>query len=94
MYVRGPLNHPKLLFIILPVFRNQPLDIHEQLELARYFGPLHKHATTPVPREPGLQEVHGQSPSSFIHYVCSNPHCVLSGVQRRREQATGPGGLL
>ncbi|KAF8529304.1 hypothetical protein BU17DRAFT_36868 [Hysterangium stoloniferum] len=39
-------------------FRNQAINIHEQLELARYFGPLHKHATTPVPREPGLEEVH------------------------------------
>ncbi|KAG1736370.1 hypothetical protein EDB19DRAFT_1721989 [Suillus lakei] len=39
-------------------FRDQELDIHEQLDLARHFGPLHKHATTPVPREPGLEEVH------------------------------------
>ncbi|KAI5121799.1 hypothetical protein M0805_009791 [Coniferiporia weirii] len=39
-------------------FRKQSLDIHEQLALARHFGPLHKHATTPVPREPGLEEVH------------------------------------
>jgi len=42
----------------LPVFRNQDIDIHQQLELARHFGPLHKHATTPIPREPGLEEVH------------------------------------
>ncbi|KAF8589365.1 TauD-domain-containing protein [Ramaria rubella] len=39
-------------------FRNQEINIHEQLELARYFGPLHTHPTTPVPREPGLEEVH------------------------------------
>ncbi|KAI0077089.1 alpha-ketoglutarate-dependent sulfonate dioxygenase [Panus rudis PR-1116 ss-1] len=39
-------------------FRDQEINIHEQLELARYWGPLHKHATTPVPREPGLEEVH------------------------------------
>ncbi|CCM01507.1 uncharacterized protein FIBRA_03563 [Fibroporia radiculosa] len=39
-------------------FRDQEISIHEQLELARHFGPLHKHATTPVPREPGLEEVH------------------------------------
>ncbi|KAM5537246.1 hypothetical protein V8D89_009179 [Ganoderma adspersum] len=39
-------------------FRDQELSIHEQLELARHFGPLHKHATTPIPREPGLEEVH------------------------------------
>jgi len=39
-------------------FRDQELDIHEQLELARHWGPLHKHATTPIPREPGLEEVH------------------------------------
>ncbi|KZT35795.1 TauD-domain-containing protein [Sistotremastrum suecicum HHB10207 ss-3] len=39
-------------------FRDQAINIHEQLELGRHFGPLHKHATTPVPKEPGLQEVH------------------------------------
>ncbi|KAI0833610.1 hypothetical protein BC628DRAFT_36102 [Trametes gibbosa] len=39
-------------------FRDQELDIHQQLDLARHWGPLHKHATTPVPREPGLEEVH------------------------------------
>ncbi|KDR78986.1 hypothetical protein GALMADRAFT_224236 [Galerina marginata CBS 339.88] len=38
-------------------FRDQEINIHEQLELARYFGPLHKHATTPIPRN-GLEEVH------------------------------------
>ena len=40
------------------VFRDQPINIHEQLELGRHFGPLHKHATTGVPIEPGLEEVH------------------------------------
>lgn len=43
----------------LPVFRDQKISIEEQLELARHYGPLHKHATTPVPRQPGLEEVHG-----------------------------------
>ncbi|KAF9565351.1 alpha-ketoglutarate-dependent sulfonate dioxygenase [Agrocybe pediades] len=38
-------------------FRDQEINIHEQLDLARYFGPLHKHATTPIPRI-GLEEVH------------------------------------
>lgn len=40
------------------ILRNQPIDIHKQLDLGRYFGPLHKHATTPVPRQEGLEEVH------------------------------------
>ncbi|KAI0277282.1 alpha-ketoglutarate-dependent sulfonate dioxygenase [Russula aff. rugulosa BPL654] len=39
-------------------FRNQNINIHEQLELARHWGPLHRHATTPIPKEPGLEEVH------------------------------------
>ncbi|KAI0067302.1 alpha-ketoglutarate-dependent sulfonate dioxygenase [Artomyces pyxidatus] len=39
-------------------FRDQEISIHEQLALTRYWGPLHKHATTPVPKEPGLEEVH------------------------------------
>ncbi|KAF5314818.1 hypothetical protein D9758_012152 [Tetrapyrgos nigripes] len=38
-------------------FRDQDLTIHEQLDLARHFGPLHKHATTPIPKN-GLEEVH------------------------------------
>lgn len=38
-------------------FRNQEINVHEQLDLARHFGPLHKHATTPIPRS-GLEEVH------------------------------------
>ncbi|KAG6900833.1 hypothetical protein C0993_000152 [Termitomyces sp. T159_Od127] len=39
------------------VFRDQEIDIHQQLDLARHFGPLHKHATTPIPKN-GLEEVH------------------------------------
>ncbi|KIJ62882.1 hypothetical protein HYDPIDRAFT_93514 [Hydnomerulius pinastri MD-312] len=39
-------------------FRDQELNVHEQLDIARHFGPLHKHATTPIPKEPGLEEVH------------------------------------
>ncbi|KAF5391557.1 hypothetical protein D9757_002512 [Collybiopsis confluens] len=38
-------------------FRDQEINIEEQLNLARHFGPLHKHATTPIPRN-GLEEVH------------------------------------
>ena len=43
-----------------PVFENQDIAIEEQLELARHFGPLHKHATTAVPAKAGLDEVHGK----------------------------------
>ncbi|KAF8658233.1 hypothetical protein AX14_007736 [Amanita brunnescens Koide BX004] len=39
-------------------FRDQELSIHDQLDLARHFGPRHKHASTPIPKEPGLEEVH------------------------------------
>ncbi|KAH9481596.1 Putative alpha-ketoglutarate-dependent sulfonate dioxygenase [Psilocybe cubensis] len=42
---------------VVVFFRDQEINIHEQLELARHFGPLHKHATTPIPRN-GLEEVH------------------------------------
>nr|GAT57367.1 alpha-ketoglutarate-dependent taurine dioxygenase [Mycena chlorophos] len=38
-------------------FRDQEIDIHGQLNLARHWGPLHKHATTPIPRN-GMEEVH------------------------------------
>ncbi|KAJ3806324.1 alpha-ketoglutarate-dependent sulfonate dioxygenase [Lentinula lateritia] len=38
-------------------FRDQEINIQEQLDLARYFGPLHKHATTPIPKA-GIEEVH------------------------------------
>ncbi|KAG7451328.1 alpha-ketoglutarate-dependent sulfonate dioxygenase [Guyanagaster necrorhizus] len=39
------------------VFRDQDIDIYGQLDIARYYGPLHKHATTPIPKN-GLEEVH------------------------------------
>lgn len=40
-------------------FRNQKnLDIDAQKELGQYFGNLHKHATTAVPRREGLEDVH------------------------------------
>ncbi|KAI9709538.1 MAG: hypothetical protein M1820_003298 [Bogoriella megaspora] len=40
-------------------FRNQvDLDINAQRELGAYFGTLHKHATTSVPRQEGLEDVH------------------------------------
>ncbi|KAI4246741.1 MAG: hypothetical protein L6R40_001770 [Gallowayella cf. fulva] len=40
-------------------FRNQTdLDIDAQRQLGSYFGKLHKHATTAVPRQNGLEDVH------------------------------------
>ena len=40
-------------------FRDQKnFGIDEQRELGKYFGELHKHATTGVPKRPGLEDVH------------------------------------
>lgn len=40
-------------------FRNQTdLDINAQRELGQYFGQLHRHATTSVPRRGDLDDVH------------------------------------
>jgi sulfonate dioxygenase len=40
-------------------FRNQKnFGIDEQRELGKYFGELHKHATTGVPKRRGLEDVH------------------------------------
>lgn len=40
-------------------FRNQKnFDIEAQRELGKYFGHLHKHATTATPRRPGLEDIH------------------------------------
>ena len=40
-------------------FRGQvDFDIETQRKLGRYFGTLHKHATTSVPRKAGLEDVH------------------------------------
>jgi len=40
-------------------FRNQKnFGIDEQRELGQYFGELHKHATTCVPKREGLEDVH------------------------------------
>ncbi|KAG1755298.1 hypothetical protein EDD22DRAFT_957392 [Suillus occidentalis] len=45
----------------LAVVRDQELSVHEQLDIARQFGALHKHATILVTQEPGLEEVQGES---------------------------------
>lgn len=40
-------------------FRNQKnFDIEKQRELGKYFGTLHRHATTSVPKQKGLEDVH------------------------------------
>jgi alpha-ketoglutarate-dependent taurine dioxygenase len=40
-------------------FRDQrDLDVHKQLDLGRYYGRLHKHPTTGLPKDPSLDEVH------------------------------------
>lgn len=40
-------------------FRNQKnFDIEKQRELGKYFGELHRHATTSVPKQQGLEDVH------------------------------------
>ena len=40
-------------------FRDQvDFDIEAQRKLGQYFGTLHKHATTSVPRKSGLEDVH------------------------------------
>ena len=40
-------------------FRQQDdFTIERQRQLGQYFGTLHKHATTAVPRRPGLEDVH------------------------------------
>ncbi|KIK33584.1 hypothetical protein CY34DRAFT_18281 [Suillus luteus UH-Slu-Lm8-n1] len=40
------------------VIRDKELSVHEQLDIARHFGSLHKHATILVLQEQGLKEVH------------------------------------
>jgi sulfonate dioxygenase len=41
------------------VIRDQhEFTLEDQLELGRYYGVLHKHATTAVPKREGLEEVH------------------------------------
>lgn len=80
-------QHHACVLTISPVFRDQPLNIHEQLELARYFGPLHKHATGPVPQEPGLEEVQGQPsplPSHTQPLISVVPLVVYSDGARKR----------
>jgi hypothetical protein len=61
----------RLLIDHTTVFRDQEISIRELLDLHRHYGPLHKHATTGIPREPGLEEVHGPSPSCLSH--CLSP---------------------
>lgn len=40
-------------------FRDQEdFSVEDQREFVKYWGPLHKHATTGVPQRPGLEDVH------------------------------------
>jgi hypothetical protein len=74
-------------------FRNQKnFGIDEQRELGKYFGDLHKHATTGVPKREGLEDVHviftGEgspdlralfTPTFLWHSdVCPYPTCLPS----------------
>jgi sulfonate dioxygenase len=54
MSLAGPTNTS------LAVVRDQELSVHEQLDIARQFGPLHKHATTLVIQETELEEVQNE----------------------------------
>jgi len=55
------------------VFRNQPATIYDMVELAKYYGPLHIHSTTGIPKDPVLNGVHivwndGTKPFDRINY--------------------------
>lgn len=77
------------------VFRNQTdFSVHEQRKLGEYFGVLHRHATTSVPRCSGLEDVHvvhsdGTSqdmravfkPSFLWHSDVSLRHCSIIHVR-------------
>lgn len=75
-------------------FRNQiDLDIDAQRQLGQYFGKLHKHATTSVPRRGDLDDVHvvytdeqskdqrGMFSPTFLWHsdVSTQAHAVFSG---------------
>lgn len=74
-------------------FRDQTdLDINAQRALGRYFGVLHKHATTSVPRKPGLEDVHvvftdGTSKDQRAHFsptfLWHSDVCTLISVAKR-----------
>ena len=70
------------------VFRDQELSIHEQLDIARHWGPLHKHATTPIPKEPGLEEVHGQSQTLLQRKSALRRTAVVYNDAARRPDST------
>ena len=64
---------------------------HERLNLARYWGPLHKHATTPIPKEPGLDEVHGKSPTfPRLRRTPPKPPPPLYVVPKKKQSSTIP----
>ncbi|KAJ6623955.1 hypothetical protein B0H10DRAFT_2162282 [Mycena sp. CBHHK59/15] len=58
-------------------FRDQEIDIYGQLDIARHFGPLHKHATTPIPRN-GLEEPP----------ILTRPSVVYNDSSRRPDPAS------
>ena len=85
------------------VFRNQTeFSIDKQRKLGEYFGVLHKHATTSVPRRSGLEDVHvvhsdGRSqdmravfkPSFLWHSDVSLRHCSIHTCQIAESSSLG-----
>ncbi len=55
--------------LVLLVFRNQEISVQEQLDLGRYYGPLHKHAAAAMPKDPALEELLGTRSILCKHMV-------------------------
>ncbi|KAL0959157.1 hypothetical protein HGRIS_014443 [Hohenbuehelia grisea] len=60
-------------------FRDQKFTIHEQLALHRYFGPIHKHGFSAIPKAPGLEEVH------VVYHDKTDPPAIYNGVSSKVE---------
>ncbi|KAG1729814.1 hypothetical protein EDD22DRAFT_960798 [Suillus occidentalis] len=74
----------------LAVVRDQELSVHEQLDIARQFGALHKHATILVTQEPGLEEVQGDAFSKIEFWHNDMTYEIQPRSTTSLKVATGP----
>ncbi|OBZ66147.1 putative alpha-ketoglutarate-dependent sulfonate dioxygenase [Grifola frondosa] len=64
--------------------RDQEISIREQLELARHYGPLHKHATTPSPGSPAWKKFTSSSTTGPAAQTLARSRSSTSGTRTFR----------
>lgn len=76
-------------------FRDQEdFTIEDQLALGRYWGPLHAHATTAMPKREGLNEIHVVSGTSSFSEAMPTRWKVYADKNSKNQQHFAPLGYF